>query len=105
MVSHGIKHTARRLHQMMFDDRDYERVDDHALDENKRPNVNVVNWHDTDYSVVTIQSKDRPKLLFDTFCTLIDMQYVVFRASVNAKGLESYQVCHLLLVVQIGVSF
>ena len=105
MVSHGIKHTVRRLHQMMFDDRDYERVDDHALDENKRPNVNVVNWHDKDYSVVTIQSKDRPKLLFDTLCTLTDMQYVVFRASVNVEGPEAYQVCHLLLVVHIGVSF
>ena len=90
---------------MMFNDRDYERVDDDALDENKRPNANVVNWHDKDYSVVTIQSKDRPKLLFDTVYTLTDMQYVVFCASVNAKGLEAYQVCHLLLVMQIGVSF
>ena len=54
VVSHGITHTVRWLHQMMFDDRDYERVDDDALDENKRPNVNVVNWHDKDYSVVTI---------------------------------------------------
>ena len=58
MVSHGIKHTARRLHQMMFDGRDYERADDDALDENKRPNVNVVNWQDKDYSMVTIQSKE-----------------------------------------------
>ncbi|BBG94359.1 ACT domain repeat 4 [Prunus dulcis] len=34
---------------------------------------------DKDYSVVTIRSKDRPKLLlFDTVCTLTDMQYVVF---------------------------
>lgn len=105
VVSHGITHTARRLHQMMFDDRDYERADDDALVENKRPNVNVVNWHDKDYSVVTIQSKDRPKLLFDTVCTLTDMQYVVFHANIDAEGPEAYQVCHLLLVVQIGVSF
>ncbi|XP_030962671.1 ACT domain-containing protein ACR4-like [Quercus lobata] len=76
---------------MMFDDRDYERANDDALDENKRPNVNVVNWRDKDYFVVTIQSKDRPKLLFDTVCTLTDMQYVVFRASVNAEGPEAYQ--------------
>ena len=105
MVSHGIKHTTSRLHQMMFDGRDYERADDDALDENKRPNVNVVNWHDKDYSVVTIQCKDRPKLLFDTVCTLTDMQYVVFHASINAEGPEAYQVCHPLLLVQIGVSF
>ncbi|KAK7837329.1 act domain-containing protein acr4 [Quercus suber] len=91
VVSHGITHTARRLHQMMFDDRDYGRADDDALNENKRPNVNVVNWHDKDYSVVTIQSKDRPKLLFDTVCTLTDMQYVVFHASIKAEGPEAYQ--------------
>ncbi len=91
-VSHGITHTERRLHQMMFADRDYERTDDDALGENKRPNVNVVNWYDKDYSVVTIQSKDRPKLLFDTVCTLTDMQYVVFHANINAEGPEAYQV-------------
>ena len=39
------------------------------------------------------------------FCTLTNMQYVVFRASVNAEGPKAYQVCHLLLVVQIGASF
>lgn len=90
-VSHGITHTERRLHQMMFADRDYERTDDDALGENKRPNVNVVNWYDKDYSVVTIQSKDRPKLLFDTVCTLTDMQYVVFHANINGEGPEAYQ--------------
>ncbi|QHO12215.1 ACT domain-containing protein [Arachis hypogaea] len=84
-------HTDRRLHQMMFDDRDYERVSDDEFDEKQRPNVNVVNWSDKDYSVVTIQCKDRPKLLFDTVCTLTDMQYVVFHANVNAEGPEAYQ--------------
>ena len=39
------------------------------------------------------------------FCTLTNMQYVVFCASVNAEGPEAYQICHLLLVVQIGASF
>ncbi|KAM4121317.1 hypothetical protein ACJW30_03G199000 [Castanea mollissima] len=91
VVSHGITHTARRLHQMMFDDRDYDRADDDALVRNKRPNVKVVNWHDKDYSVVTIRSKDRPKLLFDTVCTLTDMQYVVFHANIDAEGPEAYQ--------------
>ncbi|KAI3919616.1 hypothetical protein MKX01_018439 [Papaver californicum] len=67
VVSVGDTHTERRLHQMMFDDRDYERSVDDPLDENLRPNVTVVNWYDKDYSVVTIKCKDRPKLLFDTF--------------------------------------
>lgn len=87
-------HTERRLHQMMFADRDYERAEDGALDEKQRPNVNVVNWCDKDYSMVTIRSKDRPKLLFDTVCTLTDMQYVVFHANIDAEGPEAYQVFH-----------
>lgn len=91
VVSHGITHTERRLHQMMFADRDYERADNDVLDGNQRPNVSVVNWYDKDYSVVTIRSKDRPKLLFDTVCTLTDMQYVVFHANIDAEGPEAYQ--------------
>ncbi|GAB4829013.1 ACT domain-containing protein acr4, variant 2 [Ancistrocladus abbreviatus] len=91
MVSHCDTHTERRLHQMMFADRDYERVYDDALEDRERPNVSVVNWYDKDYSVVTIRCKDRPKLLFDTVCTLTDMQYVVFHGSVDAEGTEAYQ--------------
>ncbi|KAI3467210.1 hypothetical protein Pfo_023873 [Paulownia fortunei] len=91
VVSHGATHTERRLHQMMFDDRDYERMGDDSSDEKERPNVNVVNWHDKDYSVVTIRCKDRPKLLFDIVCTLTDMQYVVFHGNVDAEGPEAYQ--------------
>ncbi|TQD93140.1 hypothetical protein C1H46_021233 [Malus baccata] len=91
VVSHAVTHTDRRLHQMMFADRDYERVDDDVLDDKQRPDVSVVNLLDKDYSVVTIRSKDRPKLLFDTVCTLTDMQYVVFHASIDAEGPEAYQ--------------
>ncbi|XP_031403037.1 ACT domain-containing protein ACR4 isoform X2 [Punica granatum] len=97
VVSHKqTTHTARRLHQMMFADRDYERAPGYEMaeaseDEKQRPMVEVVNWYDKDYSVVTIRSKDRPKLLFDTVCTLTDMQYVVFHANINAEGPEAYQ--------------
>ncbi|CAI9096414.1 OLC1v1032560C3 [Oldenlandia corymbosa var. corymbosa] len=91
VVSHGLTHTDRRLHQMMFADRDYERSVDDSLDEKERPNVNVVNWQDKDYSVVTIRCKDRPKLLFDIICTLTDMQYVVFHGNVDAEGPQAYQ--------------
>ncbi|GAA0168529.1 hypothetical protein LIER_40580 [Lithospermum erythrorhizon] len=87
-VAHTVTHTDRRLHQMMFADRDYERPSD---DERERPQVNVVNWQNKDYSVVTIRCKDRPKLLFDTICTLIDMQYMVFHGNVDAEGPEAYQ--------------
>ncbi|XP_011009626.1 PREDICTED: uncharacterized protein LOC105114683 isoform X2 [Populus euphratica] len=91
VVSHGVTHTERRLHQMMFADRDYERANNDELDEKQRPNVSVVNWCEKDYSVVTITSKDRPKLLFDTVCTLTDMEYVVFHANIDAEGPEAHQ--------------
>ncbi|XVE85700.1 hypothetical protein DITRI_Ditri17bG0111700 [Diplodiscus trichospermus] len=90
-VSHSVTHTERRLHQLMFADRDYERTGDDVLDNRQRPNVDVVNCYDKDYSVVTIRCKDRPKLLFDTVCALTDMDYVVFHANVDTEGSESYQ--------------
>ncbi|RZC58442.1 hypothetical protein C5167_005764 [Papaver somniferum] len=92
VISNVEINTDRRLHQMMFADRDYERSDDNLQDGQKRPSVTVVNWCDKDYSVVTIRCKDRPKLLFDTVCTLTDMKYVVFHANVDAEQPEAYQV-------------
>ncbi|KAG8063034.1 hypothetical protein GUJ93_ZPchr0003g16688 [Zizania palustris] len=90
-VTMGKTQTERRLHQMMLEDRDYERYDKDRTNVNPRPMVSVVNWLDKDYSVVTIRCKDRPKLLFDTVCTLTDMQYVVFHGSVDSEGPEAYQ--------------
>ncbi|XP_010527985.1 PREDICTED: ACT domain-containing protein ACR5 [Tarenaya hassleriana] len=90
-----VTHTDRRLHQMMFADRDYEQDNDEDGGVDKvgrlRPDVDVVNWHDRDYSIVTIRSKDRPKLLFDTVFTLTDMKYVVFHANIDAEGPEAHQ--------------
>ncbi|KAL8161434.1 hypothetical protein V2J09_012923 [Rumex salicifolius] len=88
-VSENIIHTERRLHQMMTTATNFEYED--VVYEGQRPNVVVDNWYDKDYSVVTIRCKDRPKLLFDTVCTLTDMQYVVFHGSVDAEGPEAYQ--------------
>ncbi|KAL2235886.1 UNVERIFIED_CONTAM: ACT domain-containing protein ACR8 [Sesamum indicum] len=84
-VSLAVTHTERRLHQMMFADRDYERkpiiktADD-------CPVVSVQNYLQRDYSVVNIHCKDRTKLLFDVVCTLTDMEYVVFHATVDTSG-------------------
>jgi UTP:GlnB (protein PII) uridylyltransferase len=89
-------HTERRLHQMMLDDCDYEQLQQLAPGQSQRPNVTVRNWNDKDYSVVTIRCKDRPKLLFDTVCTLTDLQYVVFHANIDAKDNQAYQVSILI---------
>ncbi|CAD6211525.1 unnamed protein product [Miscanthus lutarioriparius] len=90
-VAMGITHTERRLHQMMLEDRDYERHDKDRASASPTSMVSVVDWLQKDYSVVTIRCKDRPKLLFDTVCTLTDMQYVVFHGSVDTEGPDAYQ--------------
>ncbi|KAJ6841625.1 ACT domain-containing protein ACR3 [Iris pallida] len=53
--------------------------------------VSIDRWIDRGYSVVNVRSMDRPKLLFDTVCTLTDMQYVVFHAAVSSHGLLAIQ--------------
>lgn len=102
-ISDGTAHTERRLHRMMYDDRDYDRSDSPASgevrDDKIKLVVNVENCVDRGYTVVYVRSKDRPKLLFDTVCTLTDMQYVVFHATVISEGPEAYQVVFLPVFV------
>ncbi|XP_031267008.1 ACT domain-containing protein ACR8-like [Pistacia vera] len=88
-VSMEVTHTERRLHQMMFADRDYERKPILSRCTNY-PVVTVQNWVERGYSVVNVQCKDRTKLLFDVVCTLTDMEYVVFHATINTTGDRAY---------------
>ncbi|KAK4483235.1 hypothetical protein RD792_010418 [Penstemon davidsonii] len=78
----GVTHRERRLHQIMFDDRDYEKIEksEGGRVQNKscKPHVIVSDCTEKHYTVITMRSKDRPKLLFDIVCTLTDMQYVIF---------------------------
>lgn len=95
LSSPGVTNRGRRLHQIMFADRDYERVDKEEIrrmhDNSTRPFVTVMDCYEKDYTIVTMRSKDRPKLLFDIICTLTDMQYVVFHGMVNTGRKEAYQ--------------
>ncbi|KAJ0615873.1 putative [Protein-PII] uridylyltransferase [Helianthus annuus] len=83
LVSLAVTHTERRLHQMMFADRDYDRTPIVTTHGRYSPLVSVQNCSEKAYSVVNVQCRDRPKLLFDVVCTLTDMQYVVFHATIN----------------------
>lgn len=92
----GVTHRERRLHQIMFADRDYEKVERsdgaEVQGKNSRPHVTVADCTEKDYTVITMRSKDRPKLLFDIVCTLTDMQYVVFHGVVHTGRMEAFQV-------------
>lgn len=92
-VSVGSTHTQRRLHQLMYADRDYD-TDEYDIPEGSsshKPLVTVENCVEKGYTVVNLRCPDRPKLLFDTVCTLTDMQYVVFHATIIADGPEAFQ--------------
>ncbi|KAK2993577.1 hypothetical protein RJ640_030884 [Escallonia rubra] len=92
-VSVGSTHTERRLHQMMYADRDYDTdgVGFGSTSDRSKPLVTVESCADKGYTVVNLRCPDRPKLLFDTVCTLTDMQYVVFHATIIAEGPEASQ--------------
>lgn len=93
-VSFCSTHKDRRLHQLMYADRDYDIYDgDYSCSTNERSKLNVTvdDCIDKGYTVVNLRCPDRPKLLFDTVCTITDMQYVVYHGTVNAEGTEAYQ--------------
>ncbi|ONK71684.1 uncharacterized protein A4U43_C04F11280 [Asparagus officinalis] len=79
----GVANADRRLHQMMFADRDFER---RFGDEPSTTSVSVQNWIERGYSVVGVQCRDRPKLLFDVVCTLTDLKYVVFHGTIDTDA-------------------
>ncbi|CAI9111245.1 OLC1v1011423C3 [Oldenlandia corymbosa var. corymbosa] len=108
----GKTHTERRLHQLMEADRDYEaccfsccegipskdvefypygKCDEERLNQCDATHVKVENCKEKGYSIITVRSRDRPKLLFDTVCALTDMQYIVFHAAVSSKGSRAFQ--------------
>ncbi|XP_071693663.1 ACT domain-containing protein ACR8-like [Rutidosis leptorrhynchoides] len=89
-VSLTITHTERRHHQIMFADRDYDRTPIIKTSGQCTPLLSIQNCLEKEYSVVNIQVKDRPKLLFDVVCTLTDMQYVVFHTTINTTEDGAY---------------
>ena len=86
-------HTERRLHQLMYADRDYEQCQGcRQWNGFTKTHVTVETCREKGYSMVNVRSRDRTKLLFDTICALTDMEYVVFHAAVSSKGSMADQV-------------
>ncbi|KAL8496952.1 hypothetical protein ACS0TY_020583 [Phlomoides rotata] len=84
----------RRLHQLMASVRDFDRPASRISEEEiRRRTTSVVidSCIQKGYSMVTIQCKDRRRLMFDTVCTLIDMQYLIFHASIDSCKGYAYQ--------------
>ncbi|PON35299.1 ACT domain containing protein [Trema orientale] len=99
--SMGFTHIDRRLHQMLFADRDYEGC---GLNEEVdtppsfKPKITIERCEEKGYSVVSVRCKDRAKLMFDIVCTLTDMQYVVFHATISSDSpyaSQEYYIRHM----------
>ena len=91
----SLVHKERRLHQIMLADRDYqstENIEKKLVVTSEKPSITIENCKEKGYSIVNIGCKDRPKLLFDIVCTLTDMQYAVFHASIRSDGHQAFQV-------------
>ena len=43
--------------------------------------------------IVSIECRDRTKLLFDTVCTLADLNYDIFHATIGERGLPAVAAC------------
>lgn len=97
--SMGFTHIDRRLHQMLFADRDYEGCglnDEVDSSPSFKPKITIERCEEKGYSVVTVRCKDRAKLMFDIVCTLTDMQYVVFHAAISSDSPYASQVLVLV---------
>lgn len=92
----------RRLHQLMLSARDFDGpggpvgwsamgLGSDGDEEGTKAVVAIENCDEKGYSLVSIECKDRPRLMFDTVCTLTDMQYVIFHASISSHGGYAFQ--------------
>lgn len=94
--SMGFTHIDRRLHQMLFADRDYEGstglTSEIDYPPSFKPKITVERCEEKGYSAISVRCKDRAKLMFDIVCTLTDMQYVVFHAAISSDGPYASQV-------------
>ncbi|KAF3447095.1 hypothetical protein FNV43_RR12275 [Rhamnella rubrinervis] len=95
----------RRLHQLMLSGRDFDGPSSSACrnsprtllgseieeDGRKTTTVWIESCEEKGYSMVSIECKDRRRLMFDAVCTLTDMQYVIFHASITSHEGYAYQ--------------
>lgn len=101
----------RRLHQLMLSVRDFDGPNDghessprtplglYSEVEGRKTVVWIESCEEKGYSMVSIECKDRRKLMFDTVCTLTDMQYVIFHASASGQDGYAFQVhIHIFLI-------
>ncbi|GMH31570.1 hypothetical protein Nepgr_033414 [Nepenthes gracilis] len=93
-----ITNVERRLHQLMLSIRDFDSLPHEASssssvsdDEGRKTLVSIESCNEKGYSIVMVECRDHPRLMFDTVCTLIDMQYVIFHAFIRSHDGSAFQ--------------
>ncbi|KAJ9167720.1 hypothetical protein P3X46_019324 [Hevea brasiliensis] len=106
-----VTNVERRLHQLLLSVRDFDEptgspttsygsgsVSD-SEEGGRKTVVSIENCDEKGYSIVSIECKDRPRLMFDTVCTFTDMQYVIFHASIRSSddgyAFQEYFIRHI----------
>lgn len=84
-----------------LDDDNNDNNDINEDDEGSKSIVSIENCRERGYSIVSIECKDRPRLMFDVVCTITDMQYLIFHGSTASHGGYAMQVC---LGLKLGTS-
>ncbi|KAM0942724.1 putative [Protein-PII] uridylyltransferase [Dioscorea sansibarensis] len=95
-------HKEHRLHQLMLANHDFDEstgsarasfssVGSNSDEDGRRTTVSIDPCNEKGYSCVNVECPDRPKLMFDIVCTLTDLQYGIFHASITSHGLYAYQ--------------
>lgn len=98
-----ITNVERRWHQLMVSVRDFDFPPSEPStsprsplermgDEGMKTTVYIEGCSQKGYSIVSVECRDRPRVIFDTVCTLIDMQYVIFHASITSSEGYAFQV-------------
>jgi len=81
------RHLERRLHSLMIQNEPMEELEAHS-----GVDVDIYFENDSGYTVVRVESPDRPRLMFDTVCTLAETFVDVIHGCVEVKeGLYSQE--------------
>lgn len=100
-----ITNVERRLHQLMLSNRDFESptfesstsprspLEYHGDEEaGMKAIIHIEGCHEKGYSIISVECRDRARVVFDTLCTLIDMEYVIFHGYINTRDGHAFQV-------------
>ncbi|GMG98983.1 hypothetical protein Nepgr_000823 [Nepenthes gracilis] len=71
--------------------RDFDSLPLPFDEEGRKTMVSVENCDEKGYSVGTVECIDRPRLMFDTICTLMDLECHIFHGFMRSSQGSAFQ--------------